>query len=340
MAAESDRRRLRTPVCDLLGIEVPIVQAPIGPLVGPELVAAVSNAGGLGMLSGLAVAEDRLGELIDRTRELTEAPFGVNFILARSRDRAIRIALEHGVPVVSLFWGEPDEHVPAIHEAGALVMHTVGSPEQARRAVAAGVDIIVAQGWEAGGHVWDGVATMALIPSVVDAVAPVPVIAAGGIADGRGLAAVLVLGAQAAWLGTRFVATDESRAHPRYKRAVLEAGVDATIHQRDLFDIGWEDAPHRVLRNSTVAAWEEAGSPAKGGRPGQGETVARTADGREVPRYSAALPVAGMEGDVEAMALYAGQSAGLVGEIRPAAAVIDALASEAAACLTRFAATP
>lgn len=336
MTSPGGRDRLRTPLCDRLGIEVPVIQAPMGPMTAPELVAAVSNAGGLGMLAASAGPEAGLGALIERTRALTDRPFGANFILQRPRRSSIAIALEQGVRVISLFWADPDEYVDQIHDAGALVMHTVGDPAQARRSVAAGVDIIVAQGWEAGGHVWGGVASMVLLPAVVDAVAPVPVVAAGGIADGRGLVAALALGAQAAWLGTRFIATAESLAHPRYKQAVLDADVTATVHAADLFDIGWEDAPHRALRNSTVAAWEEAGAPAKGSRPGEGEVVARTASGRDVPRYSAALPLAGMAGDVEAMGMYAGQSAGLVARITPAAAVVEALVADGLACLDRL----
>jgi NAD(P)H-dependent flavin oxidoreductase YrpB (nitropropane dioxygenase family) len=176
--------------------------------------------------------------------------------------------------------------------------------------------------------VWGGVATLPLVPGVVDAVAPVPVVAAGGIADGRGLAAVLALGAQAAWLGTRFVASEEAGLHDLYKELVVEAVETDTVHS-SLFDGGWPDAPHRTLRNSTVRRWEEAGRPAPGARPGEGDAVAVTAGGAEVLRYSSNDPAPGMTGELEALALYAGQSAGLVRGVRPAGELVREIAAEA-----------
>ena len=140
-------------------------------------------------------------------------------------------------------------------------MHTVGSAEEARRAVASGVDVIVAQGWEAGGHVWGNVATLPLVPAVVDAVAPVPVIAAGGIGDARGVAAVLALGAQAAWLGTRFLLAEEMPIHEDYRRRLIAAAETDAQRYPNLYEVGWPDSPHRALRNSTAKAWEAAGRP-------------------------------------------------------------------------------
>ncbi len=158
------------------------------------------------------------------------------------------------------------------HEGGAIVLHTVGDVAEARRAVDAGVDVIVAQGWEAGGHVRGEVATMALVPAVVDAVAPIPVVAAGGIGDGRGLAAVLMLGASAGWLGTRFVMSAEAPALPPYRDRLAAADATSTVYS-SVFDGGWPDAPHRTLRNSTIEMWEAAGRPPPGERPGEGETI-------------------------------------------------------------------
>jgi NAD(P)H-dependent flavin oxidoreductase YrpB (nitropropane dioxygenase family) len=206
-------------------------------------------------------------------------------------------------------------------------MQTIGSAAEARRQVAAGVDVLVAQGWEAGGHVWGEVATLPLIPAVVDVAGSVPVIAAGGIGDGRGVAAALALGAQGVWLGTRFLASTESAAHRVYQDAVIAADEAGTAYT-SLFDGGWV-APHRVLRNSTYAAWEAAGRPLRGRRPGEGEQVATNADGSVVHRYDDAKPVAGIRGDVEALSLYAGQSAGLVHDIKPAAQIVSELAEEA-----------
>ena len=164
-------------------------------------------------------------------------------------------------------------------------MHTVGSAEEARRAAGCGVDIVVAQGWEAGGHVWSGVATLPLVPAVVDAVAPVPVIAAGGIGDARGVAAVLALGAQAAWLGTRFLLADEMPIHEEYRRRLIAATETDAEWYPNLYEVGWPDAPHRAIHNSTAERWEAAGRPAPGSRPGEGEVIAHFASGEPILRY-------------------------------------------------------
>jgi nitronate monooxygenase len=321
-----------TPFCRLAGIQYPIVQAPIGGLATPKLAAAVSNAGGLGMLALTWSAPHEIERTLARMRDLTEAPFGVNLILEWPQESRLRQCLDAGVRIVSFFWGDPAPFVPIAHEAGALVLHTVGSAREARRAVDAGVDCVVAQGWEAGGHVWGEVATLPLVPSVVDAVAPTPVIAAGGIGDGRGLAAVLALGASAGWLGTRFVMAEEVAAHPRYRELLAAASETSTIHST-LFDVGWPDAAHRTLRNSTVEAWEAAGRAPSGHRPGEGEAVAVDGAGEPVVRYSSTSPNAGLTGDVEAVSLWAGQSIGLVDRVRPAGDIVRELAEEAAAAL-------
>ncbi len=211
---------------------------------------------------------------IRQTRQLTDRPFGVNLILQWPQQERLKVCLEEGVRVVSFFWGDPSPYIAAVHVAGSLVMHTVGSAAEARQVRDSGVDILVAQGWEAGGHVWGQVATLPLIPCVVDAVAPAPVVAAGGIADGRGLAAVLNLGAAGAWIGTRFIASQEADAHPVYKEKVLQAAETDTVYSR-LFDGGWPDAPHRTLHNSTLTNWETSGSPPSGepGDDGRGRGI-------------------------------------------------------------------
>src|SRR5262249_45343395 len=155
----------------------------------------------------------------------------------------------------------------------------------ARRAVECGVDVVVAQGWEAGGQVRGTVATLPLIPAVVDAVAPVPVVAAGGIADGRGLAAVLALRASGAWIGTRFLAGHEAAIHPRYREHLLQANENDTTYLQNLFDVRWPDAPHRTLRSKTVDAWEAAGRPPSGRRPGEGEVIATSRSVGPIVRY-------------------------------------------------------
>jgi NAD(P)H-dependent flavin oxidoreductase YrpB (nitropropane dioxygenase family) len=324
---------LKTPLCGKLGIDVPIVQAPIGSASTPALAAAVAEAGALGMLALTWVSAQEARERVGRTKELTANVFGVNLVLSFQIDAQLEACLEAAVPVVSTFWGDPATVNDRIHAAGALHVHTVSSADDARRAVEAGVDVVVAQGWEAGGHVAGHVATMALVPAVVDAVAPVPVVAAGGLGDGRGLAAVLALGAQGGWLGTRFVVTNESAADETYRRRVLAASeVDAVY--TGCFDGGWPDAPHRVLRNATLTTWEAAGSPAAPARPGEGDVVA-VREGREVRRYDDMPPLLGVEGDAEAMALYAGQSTALVRAGGPAGDVVAQLVAEATHAIRR-----
>lgn len=323
-----------TSLCQLLGIEVPIVQAPIGHASGPELVAAVCETGALGMLAVTWRKRAQIPQVLGTVRERTARPFGVNLVIERDQDARLDVCLEHGVRVVSFFWGDPARYVERVHQAGGVVLHTVGSAAEARQRVDDGVDVIVAQGVEAGGHVWGHVSTMALVPAVVDAVGPVPVIAAGGITDARGIAAALALGASGVWMGTRFVATQESAAHPAYKQAVINAVETDTVYTR-MFDQGWPDAPHRVLRNSTIARAESAASGgAAPRRPGEGEIIGRLADGTAIVRYAADEPLAGMEGDVEAMAQYAGQSAALVHDLPSASDLVPSLMTRSAEALT------
>ena len=221
-------RRVKTTLCTLVGIEVPIVQAPMGGgAVAPA--SAVSNAGGLGMLALWRADAETMRKLIRETRALTSKPFGVNLNLDFPQDERLEVCLAEKVPVISFFWREPGALVRRAKEAGAIMMHTVGSAKMARQAVESGVDVVVAQGWEAGEHVRGAVATLPLIPAVVDVVGTTPVVAAGGIADGRGLAAMLALGAAGAWIGTRFLASQEATIHPRYRERLLSATEDDTV---------------------------------------------------------------------------------------------------------------
>jgi nitronate monooxygenase len=312
-----------TPVCELLGIEHPIVLAPLA--VDPRLPAAVSNAGGLGSL-GLSWSDDA-GAVVRETAALTERPFAGNFVLASDQRRRVDQALSAGLRIVSLIWGDPCSYVDVVHDAGGLVMHTVGSAEEARRAVGCGVDIIVAQGWEAGGHVWSGVATLPLVPAVVDAVAPVPVIAAGGIGDARGVAAVFALGAQAALLGTRFLLADEMPIHEEYRTRLLAATETDAEWYPNLYEVGWPDAPHRAIHNSTAETWEAAGRPAPGRRPGEGDVIAHFVSGEAIVRYEPAPPMVGTTGQIEPMSLWAGQSVALATQTQPAAEIMSELVS-------------
>ena len=233
---------MKTALCHMLGIEYPIIAAPMGPdLTGPESVAAVSNAGGLGILQAQFCPPPLFRREIHRVRALTNRPFGVNLLLHFPIEDHVAVCLEERVPVLSLYWGDPTPYVERAHAAGIRVFHQVGSVSDAQRAADSGVDVIIAQGVEAGGHVAGEVSTLALVPRVVDAVSPRPVAAAGGIADARGLIAVLALGAQAAVLGTRFLASSESRAHPHNKQKLLEASEGDTV-RTILFGHGWPNA--------------------------------------------------------------------------------------------------
>lgn len=319
-----------TRVTTLLAIRHPIVQAPIEASAG--LAAAVANAGGLGMLGISWTPLAAIGPLIARVRSLTDKPFGVNLVLVSDQQARLESALAAGVRIVSFFWGDPSPYLATVKSAGALAMMTVGSAEEARCAVDQGIDIIVAQGVEAGGHVWGEVGTFVLIPAVRDAIGATPLIAAGGIADGRGLAAALCLGADAVWIGTRLVACTEADTHAAYRQAVVDASEADTLHTT-LFDLDWPNAPHRAIVNSTVRRWRAAGSP--GLRPGEGEVIARHESGAAIKRYSDDTPKAGMTGDVEAMSLYAGQSAGLVRDIKPAGEIVESMVAEAERILRR-----
>jgi NAD(P)H-dependent flavin oxidoreductase YrpB (nitropropane dioxygenase family) len=327
---------VQTALTELLGIEAPIVLAPMGGAVTTELAAAVSNAGGLGTLPLSWNTPGEIKSTLAEMTALTDRPFGVNLILEWDQRERLTAALDAGTPAISLFWGDVADLVPEIHEAGAVVFVSVGSVDEAARAAAAGADVVVAQGWEAGGHVRGTITTLALVPRVVDAVDPVPVVAAGGIADGRGLAAVLALGAAGAWIGTRFLAARESSIHDEYRQRVLEA-VEADTYYGDLFDGGWPDAPHRVLQNSTVEAWEAAGRPEPGERPGEEDDVAARGDGSPIKRYASSTPDAGMTGEIEALPNWAGQGVGLVTRVQPAAEIVQELVADAERILAKLA---
>ena len=273
---------------------------------------------------------------IRETRALTSRPFGVNLVIEFPQEERLEVCLDERVPIISFFWGDPASLTHRAKAAGAVVLHTVGSAAEAKRAVDAGVDIIVAQGWEAGGHVRGTVATLPLVPAVVDAVAPVPVVAAGGIADGRGLAAALALGAAGAWIGTRFLASEEATIHPRYRERLFAARETDTVYLKDLFDVRWPNAPHRTLRNPTVEAWEAAGCPPSGKRPGEAEVIAVSRSSGEIVRYQSYTPGADAEGDIDALSLWAGQGVGLVSKGQSAGDIVREIAAEARAILQRL----
>src|SRR5947209_641558 len=223
----------------------------MGGAVTPTLAAAVSNAGALGMLPLTWTPPKEMAAVIEEMRELTERPFGVNLGLAWDQRERLASALTAGAPVISFFWGDAGHLIGEAHEAGALVFVTVGTGAEGQAAAAAGADVIVAQGWEAGGHVSGTVSTLALVPRVVDAVAPVPVVAAGGIADGRGLAAALALGATGAWVGTRFLAAHEAAITPTTGAASLPPAKPTRFTERSSTAAGpMHHTAHSATRQS------------------------------------------------------------------------------------------
>ena len=326
---------IRTDFTQLVGVKHPILLAPMGGAVSHDLAVAVANAGAFAMFGASWHTPERLKQQIAGFRAATKAPFAINLALEWNQSERLAIALDNGAPVISLFWGDPTRYMKTIRAAGAKALVTVGSADEAKRAVDVGADAIVAQGVEAGGHVWSKVGTMVLVPAVIDAADGLPVIAAGGIADGRGIAAALALGASAAWIGTRFLATTESDTSDDYRQRLVKARETDTVYT-ELFDLDWPRAPHRVIRNSTYDGWIKAGSPPSGKRPGEGEPVVTQADGTVLKRYSDDTPKPGAKGDLEAACHYAGQSTGLVHDVIPAGDLVRRLMAETEAQLSHL----
>jgi nitronate monooxygenase len=255
-----------------------------------------------------------------------ERPFQVNFALAFVPD-ALPAALDAGAPIVTFSWGDPASFVARVRAAGAHFGVQVTNVAGARRALDLGADFLVCQGIEAGGHVQSSTPLYDLLGRIVGEASGVPVVASGGIGDGADIARALSLGASAAMLGTRFVATRESRAHPAYKQAIVGATAQDTA-LTVCFDGGWPQAAHRVLRNRTLDDWEAAGCPPTGRRPGENEVIAHAASGEPILRYEDTAPRQGMTGDVPAMCLYAGTSCARIQDVPPAAELVARLWDE------------
>ena len=322
---------LKTKFCELFGVEYPIVCAGMGGVATATLAAAVSEAGGLGTIALAGLPPDAIAAEISAARKLTSKPIVVNLLIPFLRPGIIEALANQPISAVTLFWGDPAEQIPACKKLGLKVIWQCGSAPEAAAATRAGADAIIAQGFEAGGHVRGVVTTFALVPEVRDAIGDLPMLAAGGISDGRGLAAAIALSADGAVFGTRFLASHESPAHPQYKQAVLDADATDTVHTK-LFDIGWPDAAHRVIRTPTVDAWERAGSPTAPNRAGEGEVIARLRRGgfeAPLPRYSVSPPTDSVEGDISGLPFYAGQSVGLISRLAPAGEIVRQIAAEA-----------
>ncbi len=315
---------ISTPVCDLLGIDHPIALGGMGSVFSPLLVAAVSEAGGLGALGCHRLSPEQIRSAVAAIRQRTDKPFALNFLLFHAAEDGFAAALAEKPRVMAFAWPRGDQDLrpwfDRTHDIGAKITFMVADVDGAKRGVEAGADVIVAQGTEGGGHVgW--MATVALTPLVVDAVAPVPVLSAGGIADGRGLAAALALGADGVLLGTRFLASEESPLHANFKQAIVDSDGHDTV-LTEIPDIAqatvWPGAMSRARRNRFVERWAGRDWAL---RQHQGEARAAIMAAREA-------------GDVDEAPLSYGQDAGLIGDIPPAGDIVRRIAAEAEAIIT------
>lgn len=306
---------LHTPVCELLGCDEPVVLSGLGGVARAELVAAVSEAGGFGFLGMVREPPALIEAEIARVRAATGRPFGVNLIPAATApallEAELATVLAAEIAAVMLFWDLRADVLRRLRDARLIVVCQVGSALEARQAVDAGAQVVVAQGVEAGGHVRGRTPLLELLPAVLEAVT-VPVLAAGGIVDGAQLAQLMTMGAQGAVLGTAFMATRESYAHDYHKARLLAARAGDTVHT-EAFHINWpRGAPVRVLANSVTRG--ERGDPFN-----SAPTVIGDEDGRPIHLFSTDSPLRNMRGDFEAMALYAGQGVGALVDLPPAA---------------------
>lgn len=327
---------LKTELCEMLGIEKPIIQAGMGFVARSELAAAVSQAGGLGVLGASFLTLDELREEIRKTRDMTDKPFGVDILFATygkpSPDlkveeytsdvrKQIDVVFEERVPILASGLGNPAPVVDQAHELGIKVISLVGNTKNAKRVAAGGVDVIVAQGYDGGGHT-GRVGTFTVVPAVVDCVSQ-PVMAAGGIADGRGLVAALAMGAVGAWIGTRFVASKEAYGHMNYKNLITEADDEGTTRTRC-----FSGKPCRVIKNRITAEWESREDeiepfPMQIGKISEyvGENV-----------YFAAR----LHGKTDLGPCAAGQSSVLIHDVKGAGEIVDDIITEAGNILNRL----
>ena len=305
---------MQTEITELLGIQYPIIQGGMAWVAEHHLAAAVSEAGGLGLIGAANAPAEWVREQIRAAKNLTEQPFGVNIMLMSPyADEVAQVVAEEGVKVVTTGAGSPEKYMERWKQSGIRVIPVIASVALAKRMERCGADAVVAEGCESGGHVGEST-TMALVPQVVDAV-QIPVIAAGGIADGRGIAAAFMLGAKAVQMGTRFIATREAQVHESYKNQVLRAkDIDTRVTGRST------GHPVRALRNEMTKRYlelEQEGAPFE-------ELEQLTLGG---------LRRAVVEGDVRMGSMMAGQCAGLVREILPCSELVPQLMQEAKACM-------
>ena len=307
---------MKTEITELLGIKYPVIQGGMAWVAECHLAAAVSNAGGLGLIAAAAAPAEWVREQIRKTKELTDKPFGVNIMLmSPEADNVARVIVEEGVKVVTTGAGSPEKYMAAWKEAGVKVIPVVASVALARRMERCGADAVVAEGTEAGGHIGE-ITTMALVPQVVDAV-NIPVIAAGGIADGRGMAAAFMLGAEAVQMGTRFVAAKESIVHANYKEKLIKSkDIDSEITGSST------GHPIRVIRNKMSREYLKM------------EKEGATLDELEQLTLGS-LRKAVMDGDVVNGSLMAGQIAGMIQDELSCKEIITSIVSEAERLMNR-----
>ena len=310
---------IHTRICDLLGIPHPVLLGGMGTATNATLVAAVSNAGGLGTLGTSSFNAAQLDAEIGAIRERTDKPFGVNHLLFQIREDMFAVTLQARPAIAAFAWARKDQELrdyfDRAHNAGCKVMYMAGEVPEAIRAAKAGADVLVAQGTEAGGHVvW--MASLPLVPMMVKAVAPLPVLSAGGIADGRGLAAALALGAEGVLLGTRLMATPEAPIHPNFKEAIVKSDGHDTV-LTEIPDLAsqrvWPGAMSRAQRNQFIERWS-------------GREWALRQSASEVGRQVAAARAAG---DVDNASLSFGQDAGLIDSIKSVREVVQSIVTEA-----------
>ena len=301
---------LKTGICDLLGMEYPIIQGGMAHLGTVELVSAVSNAGGLGIIGTGYYQPDWVRQQIRLTKQQTDNPFGINVPLTSPYARqVIDVILEEHVGIITTGTGNPEPYIAEFKRAGMKIVPVIASVQAAVRMEALGADAVVAEGMESGGHIGE-TTTMALVPQVVDSVS-IPVIAAGGIADGRGVAAALSLGAQGVQIGTRFACSAESVAHPLYKQQIIEASDRSTVVTGNTTRL-----PLRSLKNSLTEqylALEQAGATI--------EELTMFGQGR--------MHLGLIDGDINEGSLLSGQIAGMIKDIKPVKAIIDELMVDA-----------
>ena len=315
----------RNPVCNLLGIAVPVLQAGMYTVAYGRLAAAVSEAGGLGCIGSAYMKPEDLRREIRLVKDTTDRPFGVDILFAEVKgedavsasyttevEEHIEVTFEENVPVIVSGLGNPARIVPRARQAGIKIMSLVGTSRQALKVEASGVDAVIASGHEGGGHV-GRIGTLPLVAAVVDAVS-IPVIAAGGISDGRGLVAALALGAHGVWLGTRFIATEEARAHANYKDKIVAIDEDGTVVTR-----AHSGKPNRMARNKFTESWAGRESEIKP-YPHQLNEVGEPASVR-----------GRLEGDVDMGVLPMGQGAGTIAALKPAGDVVRDIVGEARA---------